>query len=32
LVLSAVTLAGSITWSCNSGTIADKYLPATCRK
>ena len=32
LVLSAITLAGSITWSCNGGTVADKYLPTTCRK
>lgn len=32
LVLSAVTQAGSIVWSCNSGTVLDKYLPATCRK
>ena len=32
LVLSAITQAGSIAWSCNGGTVADKYLPATCRK
>jgi type IV pilus assembly protein PilA len=32
LVISAITQAGSITWSCNGGTVADKYLPATCRK
>jgi len=32
LVLSAITQAGSITWSCNGGTVSDKYLPATCRK
>lgn len=32
LVLSAITQAGSISWSCNSGTVADKYLPSTCRK
>jgi type IV pilus assembly protein PilA len=32
LVLSATILAGSITWSCNSGTVADRYLPAACRK
>ncbi|NMW22904.1 prepilin-type N-terminal cleavage/methylation domain-containing protein [Rhodanobacter denitrificans] len=32
LVLSAVTQAGSIIWSCNSGTLPDKYLPTTCRK
>ena len=31
-VLSAITQAGSITWTCSSGTVADKYLPATCRK
>lgn len=32
LVISAITQAGSITWSCNGGTVLDKYLPATCRK
>lgn len=32
LVISAITQAGSITWSCNGGTVSDKYLPATCRK
>ena len=32
LILSAITHAGSITWSCNTGTVSDKYLPATCRK
>jgi type IV pilus assembly protein PilA len=32
LVISAITQAGSITWTCNSGTVADKYLPAICRK
>ena len=32
LVLSATTLAGSIIWSCNGGTVADKYLPTNCRK
>jgi type IV pilus assembly protein PilA len=32
LVISATTQAGSITWSCNSGTVPDKYLPTTCRK
>ncbi|TPG08659.1 prepilin-type N-terminal cleavage/methylation domain-containing protein [Rhodanobacter glycinis] len=32
LVLSAITHSGSITWSCNGGTVADKYLPTTCRK
>lgn len=32
LVLSAITQAGSITWSCNGGSLADKYLPTTCRK
>lgn len=25
------TNAGSITWTCNAGTVADKYLPAQCR-
>lgn len=23
--------AGSITWTCNTGTIDDKYLPSSCR-
>jgi type IV pilus assembly protein PilA len=32
LVISAITQAGSITWTCNGGTVADKYLPGTCRK
>lgn len=32
LVLSAITLTGSISWSCNGGTVADKYLPTACRK
>lgn len=32
LVISAITQAGSITWSCNGGTVSDKYLPTTCRK
>jgi type IV pilus assembly protein PilA len=32
LVLSAITQAGSISWSCDRGTVSDKYLPATCRK
>ncbi|MFZ0871691.1 MAG: pilin [Rhodanobacter sp.] len=32
LVFSAVTQAGSIIWSCNGGTVSDKYLPTTCRK
>jgi len=22
---------GSVTWTCNTGTVADKYLPANCR-
>jgi len=32
LVISAVTAAGSITWTCNSGSVANKYLPSGCRK
>ncbi len=23
--------AGSVTWTCNTGTMSDKYLPSTCR-
>jgi type IV pilus assembly protein PilA len=32
LVFSATTQAGSIIWTCNGGTVADKYLPTACRK
>jgi type IV pilus assembly protein PilA len=32
IVLSAVTGAGSIQWTCNSGTVINKYLPTGCRK
>jgi type IV pilus assembly protein PilA len=32
IVLSAITAAGSIQWSCNGGTVINKYLPTTCRK
>ena len=31
LVLSAITHSGSISWTCNSGTLAAKYLPSSCR-
>lgn len=31
-VLSPVTLAGSITWTCTPSTIASKYLPTSCRQ
>lgn len=31
LVLSPVTHAGSITWSCTPSTLAGKYLPTSCR-
>jgi type IV pilus assembly protein PilA len=31
LVLSAITNAGSITWTCDRGTVDSKYLPTTCR-
>ncbi len=31
-VLSAITNAGSIAWSCTSSTVAQKYLPTSCRK
>ncbi len=32
LVLSALSHGGSIAWTCNGGTVADKYLPTSCRK
>ena len=32
LVLSPVTSTGSTAWTCNGGTVADKYLPTSCRK
>ncbi|WHZ19240.1 MAG: Type IV pilin PilA [Rhodanobacteraceae bacterium] len=32
LVLSAVTAAGSISWTCTPSTINQKYLPSSCRK
>lgn len=31
LVLTPTATMGSLTWSCNAGTILDKYLPAQCR-
>lgn len=31
-VLSAITNAGSIAWSCTKSTVAQKYLPTSCRK
>lgn len=31
LVLSPVTHGGSISWSCTSSTLSDKYLPTICR-
>jgi type IV pilus assembly protein PilA len=31
LILSAITQAGSITWSCSGGSLANKYLPSSCR-
>jgi type IV pilus assembly protein PilA len=33
LAFSAVTTAGSVSWSCNTGntTVPAKYLPTTCR-
>jgi type IV pilus assembly protein PilA len=30
-VLSPVTQAGSITWTCNGSTVKQKYLPTSCR-
>jgi type IV pilus assembly protein PilA len=32
LVLSPVTSTGSTAWTCNGGTVPDKYLPTSCRK
>jgi len=32
LVLSPVTNAGSIVWSCYGQTISQKYLPTSCRR
>ena len=32
LILSPITSAGSISWSCDTGTVANKYLPSSCRK
>jgi type IV pilus assembly protein PilA len=31
LILSAITHSGSITWTCNGGTLPGKYLPSSCR-
>ncbi len=31
LLLSPITNAGSLQWTCKSSTIAAKYLPAACR-
>lgn len=28
---SVASTGGSITWTCNSGTVIDNYLPANCR-
>lgn len=32
LILSPVTSAGSTAWTCNGGTVPNKYLPSSCRK
>ena len=32
VVLSPITLAGSIMWSCANSTIDARYLPTSCRK
>jgi type IV pilus assembly protein PilA len=32
LVLSPVTLAGSIIWTCTPSTLGKKYLPTSCRQ
>jgi type IV pilus assembly protein PilA len=31
-VLSAITNAGSISWSCNKSSVKPKYLPTSCRQ
>ncbi|MEO7198721.1 MAG: pilin [Dokdonella sp.] len=31
VILSPITYAGSIIWSCTPSTISDKYLPTSCR-
>ncbi len=31
LTPDTATNAGTITWTCNAGTVDDKYLPANCR-
>jgi type IV pilus assembly protein PilA len=31
LVLSPITAAGSINWTCNPSTLPGKYLPSSCR-
>ena len=31
LVLTPSDAGGSIKWTCNAGTITDKFLPANCR-
>ena len=31
LILSAITTAGSINWTCKTGTINTQYLPSSCR-
>ena len=32
LLLSPITHAGSITWTCTASTLDPKYLPTSCRK
>ncbi len=31
LLISPLTTAGSIKWTCKAGTINDKYIPSSCR-
>jgi len=31
LVPSVASTGGTITWTCNTGTVDDKYVPANCR-
>jgi type IV pilus assembly protein PilA len=31
LILKPIVNAGSVSWTCNTGNIEDKYLPSNCR-
>ena len=32
LILSPTTSSGSLSWTCNTGDLEDKYLPSACRQ